>query len=302
MIDLVGLAALQAVDQHGSVVAAAAAAGYTPSGVSQQIKRLERQAGVELLERVGRNVVLTAAGRHLVDRGAGVLAELETIQSELQRASETITGHVRLGAMSTAMRGIVAPAIGELARAHPDLLVGLFECEPWEAIEQVGTGALDMAVVHSWGDVPLVIPDHLCIVALGTDVADVIAPAGHRIGEASSVSPRDLLDERWVATPNGTICRQWLERMHLGTDRSPNVVHEALEYQSHLALVAAGLGIALIPRLGRGALPEGVVAVAVDDPLPFRSISLVHRRAASASPITEALRSVLGAHTVSSTT
>ena len=296
MINLVGLAALQAVEQHGSVVAAAAAAGYTPSGVSQQIKRLERQAGVELLERVGRNVVLTAAGRLLVARGAGLLAELETIQAELQRASDSITGHVRLGAMSTAMRGMVGPAIGALAADHPDLQVGLTECEPWEAIEKVAIGGLDAAVVHSWGDVPLAIPEHVTIVPLGTDVADVIAPTGHRVCDAAPVSPHDLLDEPWIATPTSTICRQWLERMYLGTDRSPRVVHEALEYQSHLALVAAGLGIALIPRLGRGELPEGVVAVAVGEPLPFRSISLIHRRSAAASPITDLLRTALASH------
>lgn len=297
MIDLVGLTALQGVELHGSVVAAAAAAGYTPSAVSQQIKRLERQTGVSLLERVGRNVVLTAAGRHLVSRGTGVLAELETIHAELLLASDQIAGHVRLGANSTALRGIAAPALGQLRTDYPDLVVGLSECEPWESIELVGTGSLDMAVVHSWGDLPLVIPQHLSIVELGTDVADVIAPSSHRTCGSEPLAVSDLVEESWIATPVGTICREWLGRMYLGTNRSPKVVHESLEYQSHVAMVSAGLGIALIPRLGRGELPSGIVSIQMKDPVPSRTISLIHRRSATSSPITELLLAALRSNT-----
>lgn len=297
MIDLVGLSALRAVEQHGSVVEAAAVAGYTPSAVSQQIKRLERETGVALLERVGRNVVLTAAGRHLVSRGTAVLVELETIQAELQRASDQIAGQVRLGANSTALRGIAAPAVGQIHAECPALAVGLVESEPWDSIEMVGTGLLDMAVVHSWGKVPLVIPEHLSMVRLGTDVADVIAPSDHRISRSEPVSASDLNEESWIATPTGTICREWLERMYLGIGRSPNVAHESLEYQSHIAMVGAGLGIALIPRLGRGVLPEGVVALEVEDPVPCRTISLVHRRSAASSPITDLFIATLRSNT-----
>src|ERR1700689_2356967 len=85
MIDLVALDSLRAVDGYGSVVAAADALGFTPSAVSQQIKRLERQTGVPLLERVGRGVMLTRHGRHLVEEGTRLLSDLEELQSGLQR-------------------------------------------------------------------------------------------------------------------------------------------------------------------------------------------------------------------------
>src|SRR6188472_4676673 len=85
MIDLGALTALRAVDTHGSVVAAADALGFTPSAISQQVKRLERQTNVPLLERVGRGVMLTREGRHLVDAGSRLLADLETIESGLHQ-------------------------------------------------------------------------------------------------------------------------------------------------------------------------------------------------------------------------
>ena len=95
MIDLVALDSLRAVDSRGSVVAAADALGFTPSAVSQQIKRLERQTGVPLLERVGRGVMLTRHGRHLVEHGTRLLSDLEELQSGLHRQAGTVAGHVR---------------------------------------------------------------------------------------------------------------------------------------------------------------------------------------------------------------
>ena len=119
MIDLASLTALRAVDDHGSVVAAAEALGFTPSAISQQVKRLERQTNVPLLERVGRGVMLTREGRHLVDAGSRLLADLETIESGLHQQAGTVAGHLRITAFSTAMRGLVAPRVRGSARRPP---------------------------------------------------------------------------------------------------------------------------------------------------------------------------------------
>ena len=111
--------------------------------------------------------------------------------------------------------------------------------------------------MHSWGDLPLAVPEHLTSTVVAQDVADVLAPADHPLAGRSRVTPRDLVDESWIATPEGTICRQWLLRMYDGTGRVPHVAHVSMEFASHVALVQAGLGIALVPRLGRGELPDG---------------------------------------------
>ena len=290
MIDLAALTSLRAVDTHGSVVAAADALGFTPSAVSQQVKRLERQTGVPLLERVGRGVILTDHGRHLVDAGGRLLADLEEVEATLRRRAETVSGHLRVTAFSTAMRGLVAPVVRDLCAAHPDLTLALTEREPWDTVELVASGQSDLGVVHRWGDVPITIPDHLEATLVARDIADVIVHADHPLAARAAVTPRDLVDEGWIATPEGSICRQWLTRMYAGTGRLPRIVHTALEFDSHLALVRAELGIALVPRLGRQALDTDLVAVPAHDPVPTRDVIAVHRRSMADSP---AVRAVL---------
>src|ERR1700678_3759107 len=130
MIDLVALDSLRAVESHGSVVAAADALGFTPSAVSQQIKRLERQTGVPLLERVGRGVMLTRHGRHLAEEGTRLLDDLEELQSGLHRRSSTVAGRVRLVAFASPLRALVAPPLPPVLHAHPGLRVSIAEREP----------------------------------------------------------------------------------------------------------------------------------------------------------------------------
>lgn len=294
MIDLIALTSLRAVDTHGSVVAAAEALGFTPSAVSQQVKRLEKQTGVRMLERVGRGVMLTGNGRRLVADGSRLLTDLEVLESALHRDAGRVAGRVRVAAFSTAVRGLLAPVVRDLLEHHPDLSLTLTEREPWDTVELVASGQQDVGIVHSWGDVPLHVPEHVVAVVVAHDVADVILPRDHRLAGRTRLSPPDLVDEGWIATPEGTICRQWLTRMYDGTGRAPRIAHVSMEFESHLALVGAGLGIALVPRLGRGRLGDDVVAVAAHRPTPTREISVVHRASMAESPAVRAVVDALG--------
>ncbi|MCM0621909.1 LysR family transcriptional regulator [Nocardioides bruguierae] len=297
MIDLEALRSLRAVAEEGSVVAAAAALGYTPSAVSQQVKRLERDTGLPMLERVGRGVVLSRAGAQLVEDGTRLLTDLESLESDLHRQAEQAAGHLRLGTFSTATRGLVAPALAALATSEPLLRVTVTELEPWDAIAHVATGRQDAAVVHAWGDVALDVPEHLERTVVMRERADLVVRPDHPFAGRESVTARDLLGVTWVATPEGTICRQWLSRMYDGTGARPRVAHVAGEFDSHLALVAAGLGVSLVPRLGRSdlaAVPGGpLVAVPVVEPVPTRTVSFVSRRSMAGSPAVTALREAL---------
>ncbi|MCY7394783.1 MAG: LysR family transcriptional regulator [Nocardioides sp.] len=296
MIDLGALVSLRAVSTHGSVVAAAEALGFSPSAVSQQVKRLERQTGVPLLERVGRGVMLTRRGRHLVDVGSRLLSDLEEIEAGLHAQADAVAGHLRIAAFSTAMRGLVAPVVRDLVRAHPDLTLSLAEREPWDTIELVATGQHELGLVHRWGDVPLAVPAHLDTLLVARDLAEVIVHRDHRLADRAGVTPHDLVSESWIATPEGTICRQWLRRMYDGTGRPPRIAHEAIDFDSHLALVRAGLGIALVPRLGRSPLGDDLVALSATDPAPTRDVIAVHRRSLAASPAVSAvLQALVGA-------
>ncbi|TQL48862.1 DNA-binding transcriptional LysR family regulator [Homoserinimonas aerilata] len=295
MIDVASLTSLRAIETHGSVSAAAAALGFTPSAISQQVKRLERDIGAALLERVGRGVVLTGRGRHLAREGGLLLAHLEELEAGLHRHGGDAAGELRIAAFSTATRGLIAPAVKAAATAHPDLVLTITEREPWDAIDLVARGGTDIAVVHNWGDIPLDIPGHLVRTTITTDIADVVMLAEHPLAHNSSVSPAELLSEGWIATPEGTICRQWLRRMHDGTGQLPRIAHESMEFDSQIALVAAGLGIALIPRLGRHPLPSGVVAVPTIDPVSSRTITALHRHSMAASPAVDVVLAALSA-------
>ena len=299
MIDLDGVVALRAVATNGSVAAAADALGFTPSAVSQQIKRLERGTRVALLERAGRGVVLTDAGRQLVTSSASVLADLERIEADLHltggssaaSAERRITGVVRVGAFSTAVRGLLVDVLPELQRTHPDLRVPLRESEPWETVALVASGQRDLGIVHRWGGVALAMPELLVETPLFTDVADVILRREHPLADRTELTPADLADERWIATFDSTICRQWLRRLFDGVSNAPRIVHESMEFENHLELVRAGLGVALVPRLGRSPLPDDLVAIPTAGPASVRDIAAVHRSQAD-SP---ALQAVLDA-------
>jgi DNA-binding transcriptional LysR family regulator len=187
------------------------------------------------------------------------------------------------------MRGLIAPVLPAVLAAHPDLRVSLTEREPWDAISLVASGQADLGVAHSWGDLPLPVPDHLARTAVGRDLADVIVRGDHPLAGRAIVTPRDLAGEDWIATAEGTICRQWLNRMFDGTGRLPCIAHVSMEFDSHLALVRAGLGIALVPRLGRAPLGGDLVALPAADPVPRREIVALYRASMSDSPAIAAL-------------
>ena len=298
MIDLEAVVALRAVATNGSVAAAADALGFTPSAVSQQIKRLARGTRVALLERAGRGVVLTDAGRQLVTSSATVLAELERIEADLHLAGGPaadrgpVVGEVRIGVFSTAVRGLLIDVLPKLRAEHPELRVPLRESEPWETIALVASGQRDLGIVHRWGGVALAMPDHLVETPLFTDVADVILRRDHPLAGAASLTPLDLADEDWIATFDSTICRQWLRRLFDGVSNAPRIVHESMEFENHLELVRAGLGVALVPRMGRPELHPDLVAIPTAQPASTRGVSAVHRRSQADSP---ALQVVLDA-------
>lgn len=278
MIDLPALRSLLAVHQHGSVVAAADALGYTPSAVSQQVKRLERQQGTTLLERVGRGVVLTDVGRVLAQRGSRVLDDLESLE-HLGREGGRPVGPLHLATFATANRGLVAPLLARLADEAPELRVTVAEAEPRDIVLQVARGRADAGVVHDWESIHLDLPPGVDSALLLTDRADVVVHRDHPFAGRSSVTPRDLVHEAWVCTPAGTICHEWLVRMFARHGLSPDLRIVDPEYASHVAFAATGTALALVPRMGRGRLPDDVVAVPVVDPVPERLVQLVWRRA-----------------------
>ncbi|HKX67564.1 MAG TPA: LysR family transcriptional regulator [Intrasporangium sp.] len=295
MIDPVALRSLVAVERLGSVGAAATALQYTPSAVSQQIKRLESQTGVQLLERRGRGVLLTEAGRSLTESARDLLAEMERLEARVRGIEGQPVGSVRLGVFATAYRGILPGALERLRASAPGVVLKADELDPWDAVDAVAAGSHDLAVVHNWEPLPLAIPSHLEIRHVGRDVADVLVHRTHRLADHGELSVQDVLEEEWVSVAPGSICHQWLVKMYADVGRAPRIGHIAQEFATHIALVGGGQVVALVPRLGRGELPDDVRAVPITQPLSARTVSVVWRSTMGTSPALHAVVEALSA-------
>lgn len=290
MIDLGAVQAIVAIDRCGSVGGAATDLGFTPSAVSQQVKRLEQQMGAVLLERAGRGVVLTAAGRRLASEGADLAARVEGLRSGVQADAGRPSGLIRLATFSTAMRGIVPGMVAALRRDAPDLDLAVRELDPWDAVADVAAGRSDVALVHHWEGVGLQLPPALRRERVLLDVADVLVHRDDPLAQRDVVSAAQLLDRQWASSPEGTICHEWFCHMFREAGRTPDIAYRCLEFASQVELVSHGLAVALVPRLGRGELPPSVVALPVRDPEPTRPVDVVWRASMTASPAVRAVR------------
>ncbi|WP_406445222.1 LysR family transcriptional regulator [Streptomyces sp. NBC_01613] len=292
MLDLQRLRALHAVSVHGTVGAAAAALGYTPSAVSQQIAKLERETRTVLLEREGRGVRLTAEAHQLVGTAQELLAIVERAETELEERRGVPAGRLTIAAFASAARGLIPAVLADLAVRHPALDARLTEIDPHLSVDLVAKGAVDLAVVHDWDIAPLPVPPGVEQAVIGDDRSTLLVPEGHHFAGRESVRREELGGERWVCQPPGRVCHDWLVWTLRTAGHEPDIAHQADENPTLVALVAAGLGVCLVPRLGRGPLPAGVVEVHLD-PAPVRRLYALWRKGAARRPaIAETVRTL----------
>ena len=263
MLNLDRLRALHAVADRGSLMAAADALHVTNSAISQQLAKLEDEVGQPLLERNGRGVRLTDAAMVLVAHTARALSVLEQAEAEIDQQRTELVGRLSIAAFPTAMRGLAPAALNHIRVAHPKLDVVVHEQEPHESIPLLARGDLNLLIAQDWVNQPLALPDGLSRAPLMDDVADVALPAGHPLADQPAVTLEQLADQRWIVWQPGTVCHDWLMHTLRTQGYEPIIAHTAGEHATQLALVAAGLGAAVIPRLGRGRVPDGVRMVPV---------------------------------------
>ena len=263
MLNLERLRTLDALARHGSVSGAAEGLHVTTSAVSQQMSKLEREVGQQLLAKNGRGVRLTDAGRLLAEHAARILSQVELAQSDLEAQRGQVAGELRLSAFPTAARGLFPAALAQLRADHPGLRVRSSELEPEAGVAGVVRGDLDLAVVLDWYNKPMPLPDGLVKASILDDPADVAMPAGHRLAGRDEVDLGDFADDEWITWAEGEFCHEWLMFTLRSQGVEPRIGHRAGETHTQLGLVAAGLGVCVAPLLGRHPMPEGVVTVPV---------------------------------------
>lgn len=283
MLNLERLRTLHAVSTTGSVRGAAEALHVTTSAVSQQLSRLEREVGQRLLERQGRGIRLTDVGDLLAEHAGRLLQQVELVETDLADHRGAVTGTLSMAAFATAARGLLPPVLHALRQRYPTLAARLVELEPAESIAQLRHADVDIAVVQDWPEDPLAVPEGISCAPLLEDVLDVALPAQHPFADRPAVTLDDLRDEDWIGWPSDEMCHGWLQNTlrRNGIDRP--IRHTASEHPTQLALVAAGLGAALIPRLGRGPEREGVRFVPLL-PAPRRRVFALWRDGSTNRP------------------
>jgi DNA-binding transcriptional LysR family regulator len=299
MLDVRRLRLLRELHERGTVTAVAEALAYTPSAVSQQLATLEREAGVALLERQGRRLRLTDAGRGLVEHAAAVIARLELAESELAAAAgEEVAGRVRVAAFQTAASGLVLPLLGRLVSEHAKLRLELLEMEADEGLELLRRGEVDLVVAEEYDYAPRPRDPSLVLRAVCRDPLVIVLPAAHPRAavDRETVSLAALADEIWAAPRAGTAFTDSLVRAcrALG-DFDPDFRHRSNDLAVLEQLVAAGEAVALLPSLGRpGRIPGVAVRRVAEAPLE-RSIFLAVRRGSAGRAALEAVSEALRA-------
>lgn len=284
MLDVHRLRLLRELSLRGTIAAVAQSLDYTPSAVSQQLATLEREAGRPLLERTGRSVRLTEAGRILVGHADAVLERLERARADLDALGIQVSGELRIGAFGSAMRTVVTPALVRLSAAHPRLRVRVTEIDPATAPEELRSRRLDVALLQRYDCLPARDDP-----SLGTeplfDEAVYLATRRDR--------PRalhDCRDERWISGTLGTMCDDATVRTCENAGFTPTIRHRTDDFAAVLALVDAGQGVAVIPELAAVAVPPDVALTPLD---VVRHTSLAYRRGAARDPLVGAARAAL---------
>jgi DNA-binding transcriptional LysR family regulator len=287
MLDLHRLRLLRELSYRQTIAAVAQALAYTPSAVSQQLAALEREAGMPLLERTGRQVRLNAAARTLVAHAEALLDELERAEASLAAARTTLTGSLRIGAFPSASQAILPDVLVRIGREHPGLELTVTDVDPVQAAELLRAGDLDGALTHDYDCLPLPQNPALTSRIVLTEPMYVASPQAPHDLDAPVAS---FADQAWIMGTAGNLCRQATERICHAAGFAPRIRHQIDDFPTVLALVAAGQGAAIVPQLATRRSPAGVVFTRLPD---VRRIKLSHRRGAASHPAVTALRAAL---------
>jgi len=258
MIDPRRLRVLQAVATHGSVAAAADALHLSPPAVSQQLLALERETGASLIDRSGRQVALTVAGRLLAGHGERIAAQLREAERDLAELTGQAAGPVQIAAFQSVMSPLIGPALRTLATAHPAIQPVITERYGPGALAELRLGDLDIVITEydAAGSAPA--EPGLGLRRLAFDPYLLVIPPGWQVAVRGL---RDLAGRPWVAGPPGTACDHALRRLAAEAGMAIPAGDVCVEFPSVLALVAAGRGAAIVPQLALGSAPVTVCAL-----------------------------------------
>lgn len=292
MLNVGRLRVLAEVARRGSFSGAAEELSYTQSAVSQQVATLEAETGMTLLERHARGVRVTPAGQALVEHAEGILARLEAAETELSAIAGLRAGRLRMASFPTAGATLMPLAIATFRSSHPEIELTLSEGEPEEIAPRLRSGEFDLALLFEF-DEPEEGLDGLKRIELLKDPMYLALPREHRLAEKRGLRLEDLRGEAWVQTSHSSPCARHVVRSCHAAGFEPNVSFESDDYQTVQGLVAAGVGVALIPELALSVVREDIAIRALAPRPPVRQVIAAAPTDARLSPATPAMLAIL---------
>lgn len=283
MIDTRRLRTLRAVADHGTVTAAAAALHLTPSAVSQQLVALEHEVGHRLFVRDGRGVHLTAVGRIMLGHANEVLAQLERARAEVAAYATGTAGEATVACFATAISAVLSPAITALRAGSPGLQVRVRDAEGDQSLAMLLDGEADVAVAVEYRGGPDAADRRLSREPLYAEPFDLVLPEGHPLAPGEVTLPA-LHEETWIGPYPGNPVHDVIAFACERAGFSPRFAHCSDDFRAVVALVGAGAGVALVPRLAlRDMALSGVAVRRV--PGPERRVFAAVRRGAGSHPL-----------------
>ncbi len=291
MLNVNRLRILREVARRGSFSAAADELSYTQSAVSQQIATLEAETGMTLLERRPRGVSLTAAGQTLVGHAEGILAGLDAAETAMASIAGLRGGRLRMASFPTAGATLMPLAIATFRTRYPEVELTLAEGEPEQIAPRLRAGDLDLALLFEFDESPL--PDDIARIELLEDPLFLALPRDHPLAGRRKLRLQDLREEAWVQTSSSSPCARHVVRSCHAAGFEPRVSFESDDYQTVQGLVAAGVGVALIPELALTVLREDIAIRALSPHPPVRQVIAATPPGARLLPAAPAMLAVL---------
>jgi DNA-binding transcriptional LysR family regulator len=293
MLNLGRLKVLSEVLAQGSFSAAAEALSYTQSAVSQSVARLEAETGATLVVRDRRGVRATVAGATLVVHAEAIFAQVDAAEQELAAVLGVRGGRLRVASFPSAGATLMPLAVATFRRRHPDVSLTLAEGEPEEIAPRMRAGEFDLALLFEFPGVRERPATGLRSVTLLEDPMHVALPADHPLAGKPALTLADLAGEDWVQTSAPSPCARHVVRSCLAAGFEPHVTFESDDYDTVQGLVAAGVGVALIPRLALTRVHPGIVVRALAPRSPPRKVVAATMSGPGGAPAAETMIGVL---------
>lgn len=262
-VTVAGLRVVREIASTGSFTAAARLLGYSQPAISRQVAAMEAAVGHPLFIREPRGVRVSAAGAIVVEHAGRMLAQADALRQDIAGLDDRLAGRIKLGVFPAAAAVLAPRAIAVLRTEHPRLTVRLAEGSTPSLIRQLRAGRLAVAVIGVGAGLPDYDLDDLDQEIVFAGGLRVAVPEEHRLAAAGQVGVAELAGETWIVgddSGDDPQFRAW------PTLAEPTIGHTARGWPARLGLVAAGIGICLIPEIAAPSVPAGVVTVGVDDP------------------------------------